>query len=161
VPAAQVRPVRPEEYDEVAELTARVYVDGGFSTPDYVPALRAVADRAASTQVLVAVLSDRVVGAVAVATRGGDYAERAGPGEAVMRMLAVAPDARGAGAGETLVRACIAAARAHGCNALRLSTQPDMTAAHRLYGRLGFVRAPGHDWSPAPGVDLRGFVLAL
>jgi hypothetical protein len=29
-----------------------------------------------------------------------------------------------------------------------------MTAAHRLYERLGFHRLPERDWSPVPGVDL-------
>jgi hypothetical protein len=34
-----------------------------------------------------------------------------------------------------------------------------MTAAHRLYARLGFRRDPGLDWSPVPGVDLVAFRL--
>ena len=29
-----------------------------------------------------------------------------------------------------------------------------MTAAGRLYLRLGFARTPERDWSPEPGVDL-------
>jgi hypothetical protein len=29
-----------------------------------------------------------------------------------------------------------------------------MTAAGRLYLRLGFVRTPERDWSPEPGVEL-------
>ena len=28
-----------------------------------------------------------------------------------------------------------------------------MTAAHRLYERLGFVRAPERDWSPVRDLD--------
>jgi ribosomal protein S18 acetylase RimI-like enzyme len=35
-----------------------------------------------------------------------------------------------------------------------LSTDPLMTAAHRLYRRLGFTRLPERDWSPVPGTDL-------
>ena len=35
-----------------------------------------------------------------------------------------------------------------------ISTDPRMTAAHRLYERLGFTRLPERDWSPMPGVDL-------
>ena len=38
--------------------------------------------------------------------------------------------------------------------AMVLSTDPRMTAAHRLYERLGFTRLPERDWSPMPGVDL-------
>ena len=29
-----------------------------------------------------------------------------------------------------------------------------MTAAQRLYERLGFTRLPERDWSPVPGIDL-------
>jgi hypothetical protein len=36
-----------------------------------------------------------------------------------------------------------------------------MTAAHRLYERLGFTRLPGRDWSPVPGVDLLVYGLDL
>jgi ribosomal protein S18 acetylase RimI-like enzyme len=156
-----VRRATPEEYDAVADLTARVYVDEEHAPEDYVPALRSVASRAASATVLVALLDDRLVGAVTVATRGGEWAEQAVPGEAVIRMLVVDPAARGAGAGEALVQACIAQARADGCRLVRLSTQPSMVAAHRLYARAGFTRAPSYDWSPVPGVDLLGYVLPL
>ena len=32
-----------------------------------------------------------------------------------------------------------------------------MTSAHRVYERLGFVRAPEDDWSPEPGVTLLAY----
>jgi hypothetical protein len=34
-----------------------------------------------------------------------------------------------------------------------------MAAAHRLYGRLGFVRLPERDFRPLPGVDLLAFAV--
>ena len=37
----------------------------------------------------------------------------------------------------------------------------EMTAAHRVYGRLGFTRLPERDWSPVPGVHLIAFVKEL
>lgn len=156
-----VRRVRPEEYDEVAELTARVYLDDGHATVAYEPALRSVASRDASATVLVATNGEGLVGAVTVATRGGEWAEQAVAGEAVIRMLAVSPAARRSGAGEALVQACLDQARADGCRLVRLSTEPDMAAAHRLYGRAGFVRTPSYDWSPVPGIDLLGYALPL
>ena len=156
-----VRTVRPDEHQAVADLTARVYRGEGYSTQDYEPALRDVASRARSATVLVAVDRDAVVGAVTVATRGGEWAEQAGPGEAVIRMLVVAPDARGSGAGEGLVRASLDAAREDGCTLVRLSSQDEMRAAHRLYERVGFVRTPSHDWSPTPGLQLRTYALPL
>ncbi len=155
------RPVRPEEHQAVADLTARVYLGGGFSSVSYEPQLRDVAGRARSATVLVEQRDGVVVGAVTVATAGGPWAEQSVPGEAVLRMLAVDPAARGAGVGESLVRACVDLAREAGCSAVRLSSQDDMTTAHRLYERLGFCRTPSHDWSPIPGLRLRAYALLL
>ena len=157
-----VRRARPADHPAVAELTARVYRGEGFSAPDYEPALRDVDSRAATATVLVAVDEhDELLGAVTVATRGGPWAEQAGPDDAVVRMLVVAPGARGSGTGEALVRACLDVARADGCARVRLSSQEDMTAAHRLYERLGFVRTPERDWCPVPGLLLRTYALEL
>jgi len=156
-----IRRVRPEEHAAVGELTVAVYRQGGFGSTQYEPALRDVAGRDATAQVLVAVVDQRVVGAVTVALGGDPWAERSAPGEAEIRMLVVHPDLRGKGTGEALVRACIDAARTEGAGVLRLSTEPEMTAAHRLYERLGFVRAPAHDWQPVPGVVLLSYELPL
>ncbi len=160
-----VRVAQPADHAAVADLTARVYRDEGFSSPEYEPHLRDVASRAASATVLVAVTEEgvdgRLAGAVTVATRGGEWAEQSAPGEAVLRMLVVDPDVRGAGTGQALVQACLDAARADGCHLVRLSSQETMTTAHRLYERLGFVRTPSFDWSPEPGLQLRTYALPL
>lgn len=161
MPDPTIAVATPDQYDAVAQLTAEVYVGGGFSSPDYEPQLRDVPSRAESATVLVAARDDRVVGAVTVATRLGEWAEQAVAGEAVIRMLAVDPAERGSGIGEALVRACLDTARADGCTLVRLSSQADMTAAHRLYERLGFVRTPTFDWSPVPGLLLSGYALPL
>lgn len=159
-----VRPARPEEYAEIGELTARVYVDGGHTRPDrpYVAVLRDAAARAGQGELLVAEDADgRIVGSVAFAPGDSPLAETAGPGEAGFRMLAVDPAARGRGVGEALVRACLERAAALGARVVRLSTQPDMHAAHRLYERLGFVRTPDLDWSPMPDVHLVTYARTL
>jgi GNAT superfamily N-acetyltransferase len=136
-------------------------VGEGYSSPEYEPQLRDVGSRMTEATVLVALLGEDLVGAVTVATRMGPWAEQAVVGEAVIRMLVVARSARGSGAGEALVRACLDAARADGCTMVRLSSQENMTAAHRLYTRLGFVRTPPYDWSPVPGLELMTFGLPL
>ena len=164
--AAQVavEDARPDQYDAVAALVEDVYVGGGFTRPDspYRETLRDVAGRATLTRVLVAVDgTGRVVGTVTYAEHGAPDAHVAGPGEAEMRMLAVAPAARHHGAGTALVDACIDLARAAGARRIRLSTEPDMTDAHRLYERRGFVRTPERDWSPWPGGSLLAYVLEL
>ena len=74
--------------------------------------------------------------------------------EAAFRMLVVDPAVQGGGVGRLLVEECLDRARAAGKRRMVLSTDPRMTAAHRLYGRLGFTRLPDRDWSPVPGIDL-------
>jgi ribosomal protein S18 acetylase RimI-like enzyme len=76
-------------------------------------------------------------------------------------MLVVGPAVRGRGTGRALVLACVERSRRDGARVLRLSTQPEMRAAHRLYERLGFARTPDHDWTPLPGVDLITYAMAI
>jgi hypothetical protein len=59
------------------------------------------------------------------------------------------------------MRTCIERAREAGNWRVRLDTRTSMKSAQRLYERLGFVRAPEHDWSPAPGISLVAYVLEL
>ena len=161
-----MREVLPDEQAAVADLTAAVYRGEGYSSADYEPSLRDVASRVASATVLVAVDSgpgagDALLGAVTVATRGGDWAELSSAGEAVIRMLVVSAAGRGRGTGATLVRACLERAAADGCQIVRLSSQLDMQAAHRLYERVGFTRTPSFDWQPVPGLQLITYALPL
>lgn len=153
-----IRRARPEEYPTVGEITAQAYLGDGlldFGEADpYLERLRDVAGRAAAAEVLAAVEGGRVLGGVTFVPAGGPMADIARPGEAEIRMLAVAPAARGRGAGEALVRACVDRARAtEGCVRVVLSTQRTMRGAHRLYERLGFTRTPGRDWNPVPELD--------
>ncbi|MFF3344111.1 GNAT family N-acetyltransferase [Streptomyces sp. NPDC002779] len=151
----QIRPVEPAEHDELGEITARAYLQDGlltFGEADwYLGELRAVAKRAAAAEVLVAAECDRLLGGVTFVPAGGPMADLARPGEAEIRMLAVAHAARGRGVGEALVRACVDRARTTtGCTGIVLSTQALMHTAHRIYERLGFRRAPERDWNPIP-----------
>lgn len=160
---AQIRLVRPAEIPTVGELTASVYVGDGLLPPDssYVNNLRDAARRAEHADLLVAVHDHRVVGTVAFVLPGSPYAHFTGDREAEFRMLAVDPTARGRGVGTALVNSCVDRARAVGCTILRLSTQPNMTTAHRLYQGMGFARTPDHDWEPEPGVTLLTYALDL
>lgn len=161
------RPARAEELDEIGELTAEAYLGDGlldFGEADpYLAELRDARRRSEHAQVLVAVdtRSDELLGAVAFVGEGGTYADIATPGEGEFRMLAVRPQGRGRGAGEALVRACVDRARGLGLARLVLSSQQGMHTAHRLYGRLGFVRTPDRDWEPLPGFTLWTFTLEL
>ena len=156
-----VEPATPADHDRIRELTVGVYRDEGYATPRYLVELADVEGRAGRAQLLVARLGERVVGSVALVL-DGDFGEvTADPSEAAFRMLVVDPAARGAGIGELLVTTCLDRARAAGKATMVLSTDPRMTAAHRLYERMGFRRLPERDWSPMPGVELRVYARAV
>lgn len=161
-----IRRARPEEYEQLGEITAQAYLGDGLlefgEDDDYLHQLRGVAGRAAGAQVLVAVHNGELLGGVTFAPAGSAWADIARDDEAEFRMLAVAGEGRGRGAGEALVRACIERARSiDGVGRLVLSTQDSMRAAHRIYERLGFTRAPERDWKPIPGISLLAYELGL
>jgi GNAT superfamily N-acetyltransferase len=157
-----VRPARPAEYGDIGELTFAAYTTLGVDVGGYATELRNAADRAERAQLLVAVDEDeRILGAVTYVPGLGPYAEFDDADAAGFRMLAVAPAARGRGVGAALVRACVQRARADRRARLVLHTTQWMTAAHRLYAREGFRRAPARDWEPEAGVLLMGYELNL
>ena len=58
-------------------------------------------------------------------------------------------------------QALVLVARQTGCTALVLSSAAWMTAAHRLYQRLGFRHTPERDWQPRADVHLTTYRLDL
>jgi ribosomal protein S18 acetylase RimI-like enzyme len=167
VPPIAVREARPDELDAAGRVVADAYeAYGGIHPADrwYFDLIRDARSRARDCPIMVAVEegTGSLVGCVTyVPGAGNPFAELEVEGEAGFRMLGVAPSAQGRGAGEALVRACIERARADGRRGLAISTAPDMHAAHHLYERLGFRRAPDRDFSPVPGVHLLAYTLAL
>jgi ribosomal protein S18 acetylase RimI-like enzyme len=161
-PSLSVEPARPEDYPRIAELTVGVYVDGGLATPAYAPELADVEGRASRSELLVVRdTAGRVVGSVALVLAGDFGNVTTSDAEAAFRMLVVDPDVQGQGLGRLLVTECLERARAAGKRRMVLSTDPLMTAAHRLYERLGFTRLPERDWSPVSGVDLLVYAIDL
>jgi predicted N-acetyltransferase YhbS len=78
-----------------------------------------------------------------------------------LRLLAVAPAARGMGVGAALIQACIERARRNGAQALGLYSSASMRAALQLYERLGFTRVPEHDFQPPGGELVMAFSMPL
>ena len=114
---------------------------------------------------IVAEEEGRIVGTVLLYPAGSVMARPGGGSitlaEPEVRLLAVAPAARGRGVGAALMNECVSRARQSGAAALTLHTTDIMQSAMRLYERLGFRRAPGLDIQPAPGVIIKGYRLDL
>jgi ribosomal protein S18 acetylase RimI-like enzyme len=144
-----VREVTRAAYEEFATVMAPSAWEG----------LAAAVERALHTtedaEWIVAEHDGRIVGSVmlfppAVDAYGGAV-ERSDLPE--LRLLSVAPEARGLGVGQALVDECVRRARASGAAALGLHTSESMRVAIRMYRRMGFQRAPEHDFQP-PGAEL-------
>ena len=157
----EIRVARPADVPDAGDVVANAYQADLSVSDSYLEELRDAAGRAAQALLLVAVDGDTVVGSITYARSGTPLAQRAWPDEAELRMLGVAPEARGRGIAEALVRACLEQARADGATGVVLSTQTQMAAAQRLYERLGFQRRVEGDWVPEPGVFLLAYRRAL
>jgi ribosomal protein S18 acetylase RimI-like enzyme len=163
-----VRDARPADRDAIHDLTLRAYEDYAtiMSPTSYATLLRALHDALASdapSHRLVAEHEGKLLGSVmlyppAVAAYG--ELARAAPWPE-LRLLAVAPEARGLGIGELLVHECIRRLRDAGLPELGLHTATSMRGAMRLYERLGFVRAPEHDFHPEGGELVQAYRLGL
>lgn len=153
-----VRRARYEDLTAVGELTVAAYeefLDG----PDdpYIDRLRNAEARFHEAELWVAAAADddtAVLGSITICPDGSPWREVGRADEGEFRMLAVAPDAQGQGVGEALVRFCLDRFREVGSTAVVLSSLAEMSAAHRIYERLGFERLPDRDWEPYPGVRL-------
>ncbi|MBI3596735.1 MAG: GNAT family N-acetyltransferase [Nitrospirae bacterium] len=78
-----------------------------------------------------------------------------------IRLLAVAPMARGQGIGAALLRECLQRARRSGASAVTLHTSDFMQIGKGMYERMGFVRAPELDFHPAKDLTVMGYRLDL
>ncbi|PPL18826.1 GNAT family N-acetyltransferase [Microterricola pindariensis] len=140
-----IRPALDSEAAAIGQLTESAFLVGPYGHLPVSAERRAfsldAAGRAASGTLLVALNADgALVGTASVLRAGTPYARRANAGEAEIRLLAVAPEARGAGIGDALMRASLEVALEWGATALVLDTGELNLTAQRLYERLGFER---------------------
>jgi GNAT superfamily N-acetyltransferase len=161
----KIRPVRPDEYDKLGEITVAAYaaIDADALDDGYDEELRDVAGRVRDAEVIVAVDEDGTLlgGVTYVPGPNSATAEFTDLDAAGIRMLAVDPAAQRRGVGAALSRACLDRARDTGKAQVVLHSTDRMTTAHRLYERLGFARDLSLDWEPYSEVWLRGFRLRL
>ena len=155
----RVRLATDADLRAVGELTVAAYAEFTEGPADpYVERLRDATSRAAEAELWVAEDDGGLLGTVTRCPVGSPWREISQPGEGEFRMLAVAPEARGRGVGEALTRHVLAVCADAGEPVVVISSLAEMSAAHRVYERLGFRRLPERDWSPLDGVDLVAFV---
>ena len=94
---------------------------------------------AAELELIVGEVDGRLAGAVGYVAPFAPREPVFPPEWALVRLLSVAPAARGHGLGRRLTEACIARARRDRAPAIGLHTSPVMQVALPLYLRLGFV----------------------
>jgi len=159
----QVRRATPEDYDAVGRVTVAAYERFLAGRPDngYSAELADTAPRDRDAELWVADDGGEVLGSVTVCLEGSPWRELARPGEGEFRMLAVDPAAQGRGVGKALLDLTLGRFRDLGASSVVLCSMKEMTGAHRLYERAGFVRDPDRDWSPGPGIDLVAYRLPL
>jgi GNAT superfamily N-acetyltransferase len=124
----------------------------------YLVEMADAAARAAEGTLLVAVEDGRVVGTVTLYLGPGSMQWR--PGDAMFRLLAVDPAARGRGIGRALFQACLERARAAGKRRMALHTTEWMATARAMYERAGFRREPEGDVR-LPGVTIIAYAADL
>jgi GNAT superfamily N-acetyltransferase len=162
-----VRDARPDERGAIRALTLQAYEQyATIMEPDAWAGLSGAIRSALEVEDaerIVAERDGRLLGSVMLFPPASDaYRGKTGPARwPELRLLAVAPGARGQGIGEALVEECVRRARRMGASELGLHTSRSMAAAMRMYHRMGFVRAFDHDFQP-PGAELvEGYRLPL
>jgi len=160
--AFTIRAARPEEFPAVVALTDLAFATGPYGhlpvSAERRALVDAVAERAADGAVLVAVEhepdadpsgdSGRLLGTVSLVRADSAQARLATGDEAELRLLGVAPEARGRGIGEALALAAQEEALTWGAPAVVLDTGTLNFTSQRLYERLGYER-----FTPAGAVE--------
>ncbi|HTI62407.1 MAG TPA: GNAT family N-acetyltransferase [Gemmatimonadaceae bacterium] len=163
-----IRDARPDDRAAVRELTLRAYAEfeaimDPVSWTELDGAIRGALASNAPADCIVADAGGTIVGSVMLYPAKADaYGDRARAVDCPeVRLVAVAPEARGRGVARALMEECIRRARAWGSAALGLHTSRSMRGAMALYSGMGFRRTPDTDFQP-PGAELvEGYRLTL
>ncbi len=165
-----IRDARDSDRDAIRNVTLSAYEQYAALMPSehwqgYRQSMLDTLDEEGPAEKIVAEQDGTVVGSVLLYPAGapayGPDGSSAARDQPEMRLLAVAPAARGQGVASALVEECVRRARQAEASALTLHTTDMMEVALRMYERRGFVRAPELDFHPAPGVVIKGYCLSL
>jgi predicted N-acetyltransferase YhbS len=164
----RIRDARLDERAAIRELTLAAYrefadVMAASAWAALQEALLAGLAAEGAVERIVAEQDGTLVGSVMLyspaANAYGDALASAGVPE--LRLLAVAPHARGYGVGTALVQECVRRARRSGARALGLHSSASLRAGIHLYERMGFVRAPAGDFQPEGAELVMAYRLAI
>jgi ribosomal protein S18 acetylase RimI-like enzyme len=163
-----IRDAREEEQGAIRDLTLRVYGEyAAIMTPAAWAGLeQAVRGALASEEAREQIVAERggaFVGSVLLFPPATDAYHGLVPHATwpEVRLLAVAPEARGQGVGRALMNECVRRARHAGAAELGLHTSKSMQVAIGMYERMGFVRAPEFDFQPEGAELVQAFRLRL
>jgi GNAT superfamily N-acetyltransferase len=163
-----IRDARADERAAIQDLTLAAYAEyATIMTPTAWAGLRQAVlvglDAEGPVERIVAELEGTLLGSVMLYPPAANaYGNAiAGAGWPELRLLAVAPAARGQGVGTALVEECIWRARRAGASALGLHTSESLQTAIRMYERMGFVRAPAGDFRPSGAELIMAYRLML
>jgi ribosomal protein S18 acetylase RimI-like enzyme len=162
----EIRDAEPREYEAVGRVTADAYREflpaANSDWHEYVDHIADVAGRADRTQILIAVEDGLILGSATLELDGRVEPDDDGPlkpNEAHIRMLGVAPPARGRGIAKMLMAECESRARASGRTLMTLHTTHLMKAAQSMYESLGYER--GEDRTFPDGFVLMSYAKSL
>ena len=162
----KIRDARLDEREQTVALTVAAYEQYASLMPHwelYRQQLLATLSSDIPAERIVAEQDGTLVGHVLLYPASANVygADTADAGWPELRLLAVAPEARGQGVATALLDECIRRARQAGAAWLGLHTEDIMEVAVRMYKARGFVRVPEYDFNPAEGVLVKGYRLDL
>lgn len=163
----RIRTATEADRAAIQEMSIAAYQQYAENMPQYIweaykeDILETTANVGGTAEQIVAEMDGAIVGSVLIFPEGSVSGEednkvfkRKWP---EIRLLAVAPAARGKGIGAALTQECIRRMRASGASTITLHTLDMMPVAMRMYEKLGFVRMPELDYYPVPEVVIKGY----
>jgi len=165
----QFRNARPGDRDAIRKLTLSAYEEYAPLMPshweDYRENILATLAHVEPAEQIVAERGGAIVGTVLLYPAGTVFSGHDNVSITLaspeVRLLAVAPAARGQGIGTALMRECIRRARRSGAAVLTLHTTDLMHVAMGMYERMGFKRVPEIDFYVDQDLTVKGYRLNL
>jgi ribosomal protein S18 acetylase RimI-like enzyme len=139
--AVAVRSAAESEWAQADRIAVEAFAEYEAGYPEWLARIRSanlMTALARDAELIVAADGGAIVGAVGYVPPSAAKDDCFAPEWAVLRMLSVAPAARGRGVGRMLVDECVARARRDAAPILALYTSPVMTVALPMYERMGF-----------------------